>query len=276
MIPCLNRATVGEGTLEAFLDAAAGAGFPMVEMGIEPFVEVADKQGVPAAVELLARRNLKLGAFFASPQWRNSDEEFTKTFAGFQKHIEIANRLGVVRCVTWVPSWSDLPYEQRWKQVVPRLAKIHQALRAGGIGFGIEPLGPKTLRKGPHDFIHTMKQGLALSTAIGSGCGLLVDIWHWHTGGGTIEEIATMPVEAIVDVHLNDAPDKPRDEQIDGERLLPGVGIIDTKGFLSTLKRIGYRGPLAIEVFNAELKKLPLGEAAKQSKAAIDKVLAAA
>src|SRR5688572_12297880 len=166
MIPCLNRASVGEGNLEAFLDAAAGAGFPMVELGIEPFVEVADKQGMPAAVELLTKRQLKLGAFFASPQWRTSDEEFAKTFTGFQKHIEIANRLGVTRCVTWVPSWSDVPYEERWKQVVPRLAKIHQALRAGGIAFGIEPLGPKTLRKGPHDFIYTMKQGMALATAI--------------------------------------------------------------------------------------------------------------
>ncbi len=275
MIPCLNRATLGEGNLEAFLDAAAGAGFPLVELGIEPFVEIADAQGVPAAVDLLAKRKLALGAFFASPQWRNSDEEFTKTFAGFQKQIEIANRLGVARCVTWVPSWADVPYEVRWKQVVPRLAKIHQALRAGGIEFGIEPLGPKTLRKGPHDFVYTMKQGMALATAIGSGCGLLVDIWHWYTGGGTLDDIAALPVEAFVDVHLNDAPDKPRDEQIDGQRLLPGAGVIDTKGFLSTLKRIGYRGPLSVEVFNADLRKLPLLEAAKQAKAATDNVLAA-
>lgn len=276
MIPCLNRATVGEGSLEAFLDAAAGAGFPMVETGVEPFVEVADTQGVPAAVDLLAKRSLKLGAFFASPEWRTTDEAFAKSFAGFQKHIEVATRLGATRCVTWVPSWSEVPYEPRWKQVVPRLAKIHQALRAGGISFGIEPLGPKTLRKGPHDFIYTMQQGLALATAIGSGCGLLVDVWHWYTAGGTLEELNAIPVEAFVDVHLNDAPNKPRDEQIDGQRLLPGAGIIDLKGFLSTLKRIGYRGPLAVEVFNAELRKLPLGDAAKQAKSTLDRVLATA
>lgn len=275
MIPCLNRATVGEGSLDQFLDAAQSAGFPLVELGIEPFVEVADKEGVPAAVELLAKRNLKLGAFFASPEWRTTDEAFTKSFAGFQKHIEIATRLGVTRCITWVPSWSDVPYEERWKQVVPRLARIHQALRAAGIAFGIEPLGPKTLRKGPHDFIHTMKQGTALATAIGSECGLLVDIWHWYTGGGTLDELAAMPVELFVDVHLNDAPDKPKDEQIDSQRLLPGTGIIDTRGFLGVLKRIGYRGPLSVEVFNADLKKLLLADAAKQAKTATDKVLAA-
>lgn len=73
---------------------------------------------------------------------------------------------------------------------------------------------------------------------------------------------------------MNDAPDRPRDEQVDGERLLPGQGIIDLKGSLGALRRLRYTGAVSVETFDTELRKLPMAEAARRAKAALDKVLA--
>ena len=83
-----------------------------------------------------------------------------------------------------------------------------------------------------------------------------------------------LPAEKVVHVHLNDAPDKPRDEQIDMERLLPGEGVIDLKGFLGALKRIGYPDYMGVETFSKVLPTLPPDESAAEAKAAVDKVMA--
>ncbi|MDQ3814112.1 MAG: sugar phosphate isomerase/epimerase, partial [Armatimonadota bacterium] len=107
--------------------------------------------------------------------------------------------------------------------------------------------------------------------------GLLVDCWHWYTSGGTTMDLASIPVEQVVHIHINDAPDIPRDEQVDNVRLLPGAsGVIDIVGFLKTLKAIGCDGPVAVETFSDELRALPSDEAAARAAAAVTQVFQAA
>jgi len=81
--------------------------------------------------------------------------------------------------------------------------------------------------------------------------GLLVDCWHWFAGGGTLMDLATIPPHQVTHVHINDAPcGVALDDLVDNERELPGVtGEIDLTGFLQTLNRIGYTGPIAVETF---------------------------
>jgi sugar phosphate isomerase/epimerase len=273
MIPCLNRASLGNGSYEEFLDAASAAGFPGVDCGIEPLVEAAEKGGLSAAKEILEKRKLRLLAYGASAEWRKGDAELEASMPAFRKQAEMASKLGVTRCMTWVLSFADVPFDERWKQVVPKLKKMNDVLRDAGVRFALEFLGPKHIYAGKIEFIHTMREGLMLADAIGSGAGVMVDTFHWYTSGSTVEELRAMPDESIVHVHMNDAPDRPREEQKDGERLLPGDGIIDLKGFLGVLRQKRYDGPLAVEVFNADLKKLPLAEAAKKCQVALDKVM---
>ncbi len=275
MIPCLNRATLGQGSFEEFLDAASGAGFAAVEGGIEPLVELVEKSSIDTAADLLKKRNLVMAAFGASPEWRKDDEAFEKTLPALQRQAEVAARLGITRALTWIPPTSILQFSERWDQVVPRLRRIYQALHAAGVRFGVEFIGPKTLRKKGQEFICTIKQGLDLADALGPDAGLLVDSFHWYTSGATIDDLESVPVKKVIHVHVNDAPDRPRDEQIDGERLLPGDGVIDLKGFLASLKRMRYTGAVSVETFDASLRKLPMAEAAAKAKTALDKVLAA-
>ena len=79
-------------------------------------------------------------------------------------------------------------------------------------------------------------------------------------------DLASIPIWQIVHVHVNDAPNLPREQQQDGVRLLPGAsGVIDLQGFLKTLDAIGYDGPVAVETFSQELKALPADEAGAQA-----------
>ena len=86
---------------------------------------------------------------------------------------------------------------------------------------------------------------------IGPNVGLLLDCWHWHTSGGTTDDLREVPERKIVYVHVNDAPSGvPLDQHIDNQRALPGAtGVIDIRGFLMTLEQIGYDGPVTPEPF---------------------------
>jgi hypothetical protein len=65
------------------------------------------------------------------------------------------------------------------------------------------------------------------------------------------------------------------DEQMDLSRELPcATGVIDVETFLRCLVRIGFDGPVRAEPFNAELRKLPPGEALDATAAAMKKAFA--
>ena len=80
----------------------------------------------------------------------------------------------------------------------------------------------------------------------------------------------------VVCCHLNDAPKGIAvDEQIDNRRALPcAMGVIDLKGFLGSLAKIGYDGPIVAEPFDRSLAKLPKDEALAATAAAMKKAFA--
>jgi sugar phosphate isomerase/epimerase len=95
--------------------------------------------------------------------------------------------------------------------------------------------------------------------SIGTGnVGLLLDSWHWYTSHGTVEELLKLSNNDIVHVHVNDAPaDIPVDKQVDNRRKLPvTTGVIDMKGFVNALVKIGYDGPVECEPFDQELRRM--------------------
>jgi len=103
--------------------------------------------------------------------------------------------------------------------------------------------------------------------------GLLFDSFHWYTSHATREDILSLTADQIVLVHINDAPDLPKDEQIDNQRLLPGEGVIDLQGMLSALQIIGYNSYVSVETFSVEIPLLGAHEAALKTKHAVDRVL---
>jgi sugar phosphate isomerase/epimerase len=107
---------------------------------------------------------------------------------------------------------------------------------------------------------------LDLCSTIGTGnVGLLLDAWHWYTSHGTIQLLRNLRAENVVYVHINDAPKGiPVDEQIDNVRELPGAtGVIDLVGFLTSLQKIGYDGPVTPEPFNKRVNEMAASEAAR-------------
>lgn len=108
--------------------------------------------------------------------------------------------------------------------------------------------------------------------------GLVVDLFHINALGGDASHLDGIPAERIYEVQLCDMPYQPIPQDTQAivslakhQRLLPGAGVIDIDSFVGKLKHIGYQGPVGIEVFNDDLKRLPPHEAAQLAYAALQR-----
>jgi sugar phosphate isomerase/epimerase len=173
----------------------------------------------------------------------------------------VGRDLGCTRTATWCPPASDeRTYEENWRWHVARFRPIAEVLDEYGCRFGIEFIGPQTLRsKRKYTFVYTLQGMMELAAAIGTGnVGLLLDAWHLYTSGGSVEDLDSIVAQDVVTVHVNDAPaGVPLAEQVDNVRCLPmETGVIDLPAFMRKLADMGYDGPVTPEPFSQRINEI--------------------
>ena len=280
MIATLNSVTAGGGLdLEGYVGLAARYDFRGVEFGIGQ----AHAMGVAPARELFEAHDVLPVAFGLPVEWRKDQAQFDNDLQQLPALAETARGLGALRCTTYVLPTSAEARDKYAHLSKERLGRCAQILSEQGIMLGLEFLGPQHFRKETEKvWFYNIEGALQAADEINAqaktdNVGLLIDSWHWYTSGDTVMDLAAVPLSQIVLVHVNDAPKIPVEEQVDNVRLLPGQsGVIEMRGFLSTLDALGYRGPVAVETFSEHLKAVTSDEAAALAASAMRKIFAAA
>lgn len=233
-------------------------------------------QGAESVVYMLEERNLRPAGWNLPVRLSGAEQDFE---AGLQKLppvAEAASFARALRCCTWLPPASDeKPYREMFDTTLNRLNRVGAILADNEIRLGLEFIGPLTSRAGKnYEFIYDMEGMLALCRAVETGnVGLLLDSWHLYTSGGTMDDVLKLTDHDVIDVHVNDAPEKQREEQIDNQRRLPGeTGVIDARLFLKNLSEIAYTGPVMVEPFSERLKAMEDDDAIVAAKKALDDV----
>ena len=94
----------------------------------------------------------------------------------------------------------------------------------------------------------------ALSVLELAGGATILDPFHIFRGGGNVESIAKLRGDQIAVSHFNDSvSSKPREEQHDGDRVMPGDGSFDLVRYCELLRESGYTGWLSLELFREDL-----------------------
>jgi len=243
------------------LEYAVKYGFDSITPNLGAFENKSDAE-INKWKATMKTKGIRYGASGLPVQYRRDEERFKTDLARLPRQAKILHQLGVTRMATWItPGHGELTYLQNFKLHERRFREITKVLKDNGIRLGLEFVGPRTSRmRSRFAFICTQHEVMELVEAIGTGnVGLLMDSWHWYTSHGTVDELLTLSNEDIVHVHVNDAPpDIPVDEQRDNRRRLPTTtGVIDLKGFINALVKIGYDGPVECEPFDQELRAMP-------------------
>lgn len=248
-------------TLEQAIAAAKEGGFEGVEFNIREVADLVDGHGANDVRDMFAKAGLKPADWGMPGEWRGSDEAWQGLLTELPRLARAAAAIGAPRTATWIlPFSDDLQYEENRAWHLARITPIAKLLAEHEIRFGLEFVGPKTMREGKkYPFVYTLQGMLELGREAGPNVGVLLDSWHWYTTHGTLDDIRALRAEDVVLVHVNDAPAGIAvDSQLDQVRALPGeTDVIDIAGFLHALRQIGYDGPVIAEPFKKELNDLP-------------------
>ena len=100
---------------------------------------------------------------------------------------------------------------------------------------------------------------VASAWTIAAGTGdpratVVADVFHMIRGGGSVDDLLTLEGSRLACFHINDLPAEPDPRtQKDEDRVMVGDGIADLPRVIANLRKIGYRGPLSLELFNHQL-----------------------
>jgi sugar phosphate isomerase/epimerase len=126
--------------------------------------------------------------------------------------------------------------------------------------------------------IDNLDDALTLVDTVGApNGGLAVDIAHVVGQGIPYSDVASIPLDVLFSVELNDGflAGSPNHDA-SRPRAFCGEGEYDVQGFVRSARASGYRGPWAVEVFSKELSGLPLDELNARAFASTARVLEAA
>jgi sugar phosphate isomerase/epimerase len=220
--------------------------------GVEPdFMELyhrAEEKGVPYARRLIDSGKIKLGTFRLPIEWVD-EARYAKDKDKLEKIAARAAELGCTRCVTLIsPSSDERPYHENFEFHRRRLAEIAQVLNKHQVKLGLEVNALADARQGAaFEFVHSFDELRKLASGVGvENVGVVVDVFQWHAGGGSIEEIKSLSANQIVAVYLCDVPsDVPVGKLTTKNRLLPNeTGVIDSVDLVKWLTSIGCDGPV--------------------------------
>ena len=105
---------------------------------------------------------------------------------------------------------------------------------------------------------------IAMESGHAKAC-VLPDVYHLFKGGSGFDSLRFLQGKAIGILHVNDYPkDKDRTIIKDADRVFPGDGVAPLADVFRTLRDIGYRGMLSLELFNPEYYKRDAFEVVKE------------
>ena len=261
-------------------------GFGGLDVSITELQQIAAQQGAGVIGEAMARAGLQFGVWSMPVTYRGDEDTWRQELAELPAQAALARSLGADRTSTFItPADDERPWDENYQFHLSRLRPIAEILAAHGIRFGLEWVGPETLRDARrYPFIHTMEGALQLAADLCAGPaferteklnnsglaqpfapGLLVDLFHLYTSHTDVSALRGLTNAQVVNVHVNDAiAGRGVDEQLDDERTLPAeTGLTDVAGFLQALAAIGYDGPVTVEPFSQRIRALAPADAAQ-------------
>jgi sugar phosphate isomerase/epimerase len=125
----------------------------------------------------------------------------------------------------------DSTPELEWKWVVQGLKEVYAYAKTCGVKMAIEPLN-----RFETYFLNRADQALRLAEEVGPDCGVCLDVFHMNIEEVDMNAAIRKVGKRLTDVHV-----------AENNRLAPGMGNVDWRKLVATLREVGYDGALTME-----------------------------
>jgi sugar phosphate isomerase/epimerase len=182
----------------------------------------------------LGERNLAA----KSQAQREKTVDYMKRVVTFAKELD-GQIISLVPCTVGKVVADGTPAEE-WKWLVEGIREVYAHAEKAGIRIAIEPLN-----RFETYLINRADQALALADAVGPNCGVCLDLFHMNIEESDIHAAFRRCKGRIYDVHI-----------ADNNRFAPGMGTLDFRAIVETIRGTGYAGALTLE-FVATVDRTP-------------------
>ena len=121
--------------------------------------------------------------------------------------------------------------EEEWQWVTDGLKEVYELTESYGIQMALEPLN-----RFETYFLNRADQAVVLAKAVGPNCGVCLDAFHMNIEEEDFHESIRTAGDMLVDFHV-----------ADNNRMPPGMGQLNWKEIVATLKSTGYDGGMTLE-----------------------------
>ena len=250
---CLNTSTIRGAKLpiDKQAEIAGKAGYQGIEVWIRDIQKYAEAGGsIPDLKKKIAGLGLTVESAIGFARWGVDDDvERAKGLANMIRDMDLVASIGGSRIAAPPAGLTRSPDTDLFK-IAKRYRAILELGRKTGVVPQVEIWGPSK---------KLSRIGEAALVAVESGhpdACILLDVYHVFRGGSDFAGIGLINGTRMHAFHMNDYPaNPPREELNDSHRVYPGDGAAPMSKLLRTMRDVGFRGALSLELFNREYWK---------------------
>jgi sugar phosphate isomerase/epimerase len=262
---CINQVTFGERGFPEVVAACAAGGFDALELWL-PYVErfLAEGHSEAEARRLLQDHGVAAaGACYVDRLFDSTGDGKREAFDRAKSRFELCQALGAPT-IALVGDGPARLTRADYGHAVERAREAGELADSFGLTVAIEFVAG-------FPFLGTLSTTARLVEEVDRpNVGILFDTFHFYAGRSKSEDFECVGRRGIAFVHLNDAPDVPRETLTDAQRVLPGEGCFPLLEMLDRIEQSGYEGCYSVELFNADLWAQDPVEVARKARAACD------
>lgn len=278
----LNATVLGvSGRQSELIELAMTYGFRGLDIDIVDLVKRTQRSEFEKAARYLLSAKMMVSGFETPIDLDSDDATFEKTLTQLPATIEIAGKVNARAGFLRLPAATDrLPFHEYFDVLRKRVDRIAEIFAANNVMLGLYfSTALENRENRQFKFIQDVGGFLAFFNACtNKSVGLVIDTFNWVVGGGTFEQLATIPGNRIAVLRLADAETLPTIEEASLKmRQLAGTsGVIDNVRIVSVLSKAGFDGPITAFGHASNFGGMTRDSIVAKSQDSLDNVLAGA
>lgn len=251
MRPCINQLSTKTTPFERDVEAYARAGFDAVEVFLPKLEVYCETHSYEQARRLLSDHGLEVvgacGGVMGMMLCQGGEKR--TQHALLRRKLDQCEKIGAPR-VNMVADFPAEPSMDHYELARSNLVEIVEIAASHGVQVAVEFVAWSHFLAGVPTTIKLIRSVAA------PNLGIMFDSFHFHKGNSKFSDLEGLGPGEIAFVHINDAPDLPREVVTDQDRVLPGQGVLPLRQILEAVRATGYDGPVSAELLNPRLWEL--------------------
>ena len=278
----LNATVLGvSGRQSELIELAMTYGFRGLDIDIVDLVKRTQRSEFEKAARYLLSAKMLVSGFETPIDLDSDEATFEKTLAQLPAAIEIAGKVNARAGFLRLPAATDrLPFHEYFDVLRKRVDRIAEIFAANKVMLGLYfSTALENRENRQFKFIQDVDGFLAFfSACTNPSVGLVIDTFNWVVGGGTFEQLGTIPGNRIAVLRLADTEVIPtiEDASLKMRQLAGTSGVIDNVRIVSVLSKAGFDGPITAFGHASNFGGMTRDSIVAKSQDSLDNVLAGA